>query len=407
MKITVLGDIMCEPAVLNPAKQSDGSYDFNPLFSQVKGMIAEAYYTIANLEMPLAGEEVGYTHSFYVFNAPDSMADAVKNAGIDLVSTANNHTFDRGMEGAVRTLKVLDDKGISHTGSYAPGTPREGAFYFEIDGTKFAVLAYTYGTNYNKNDWRNVLAEGEYAGTVNLLHPRSMGVYLPGVYRDPDWVDKAFKKIIPDEERRGRLKIWLGMQGNYPRADDNLVEEMMAPYMDQLQNDIREAKQKADVVIAYPHMGGQFNETPGAITRHVVGKCLEAGADAIMAGHSHCVQKMEMLGQVPCAYSIGNFSMCPYSSLMVQERLPGYGLAIHLYVEDKKIVKTTFSILKAVQKRGEQLISWPVDKLYPALKSEKERQKLLQEVTQIYTTVTGKAPGEEIIRGEYNFPAEI
>jgi poly-gamma-glutamate synthesis protein (capsule biosynthesis protein) len=178
----------------------------------------------------------------------------------------------------------------------------------------------------------------------------------------------------------------------------------MAPYMDQLQQDIREAKEKADVVIAYPHVGGQFNETPGAITRHVVGKCLEAGADAILAGHSHCIHKMEMLGQVPCAYSVGNFSMCPYSSLMVQERLPGYGLAIHLYVEVKKIVKTTFSILKAVQKRGTQLVSWPVDKLYPTLKSQKEKEKLLADVKQVYKTVTGKDAGEEIICKEYGFP---
>lgn len=403
MKLTFIGDIMCEPAILNAAKQPDGSYCFDALFEKVRSLFQEADHVTANLETPLAGEDVGYTHSFYQFNAPDSMADAIKKAGIDLISTANNHTFDRGMAGAVRTLQVLDAKGIPHTGSYAPGTPREGAAYFEINGTRFAVIAYTYATNYNVNpdDWRHVLAEGEYEGTVNLLRSQTETVYLPGVFKGDDWVDTTFKGMIPDEEMRGRLKILLGIPGNYSRSDDNLHPETMAPYMQQLQDDIREAKANADIVIVYPHVGGQFNATPGAITRHVVDKCLEAGADAILAGHSHCTHKMELRSAVPIAYSVGNFSMCPYSSLMVQERLPAYGLAIHLYVEDKQIVKTTFSILKGVQKKGTPLVSWPVDELYASLSSEKERAALEADVAAVYRIVTEKESEGQIIQREY------
>jgi len=404
MKLTFIGDIMCEPAILNAAKQPDGSYCFDALFSKVGSLFREADFVTANLETPLAGEEVGYTDSFYRFNAPDSIADAIKKAGIGLISTANNHTFDRGMAGAVRTLQILDEKGIPHTGSYAPGTPREGAAYFEVSGTKFAVLASTYSTNYNagENDWRNVLAEGEYAGTLNLLRSQKETVYLPGVFKGDDWVDKTFKDRIPDEELRGRLKILLGIPGNYGRSDDNLHPETMAPYMDQLQADIREARTKADVVIVYPHVGGQFNATPGAITRHVVEKCLEAGADAVLAGHSHCVHKVELRDGAPIAYSLGNFSMCPYSSLMVQERLPAYGLAVHLYVEDKKIRKTTFSILKGVQKKGTPLVSWPVDELYETLSSDKERAALEADVAAVYRTVTEKEIEGDIIRREYS-----
>lgn len=401
MKITILGDIMCEPAILRGAEKEDGSYDFDVIFSKVRERLHEADYCVANFETPMAGKEIGgYTGSYYVFNAPDSMAKAMKNAGIDLVSTANNHTYDRGMEGAVRTLRVLDEAGVAHTGSYLPGAERQGAYHFDIGDTHFAVIAYTYATNYNENDYRSVLAEGEYEGAVNLLRSQKANTYLPGVFRGDDWVDKLFKKWIPDEEKRGRLKIILGMEGNYPRSDDYLDEQMMIPYMEQLQGDIRAAKEKADVVIVYPHMGGQFNQKPGVFTQYVMNKCLEAGADAVLAGHSHCIHKMEINGKVPCAYSLGNVSMCPYSSLMVKERLPEYGLAVHLYIEDKQIARTTFSILKAVQKRGEALVSWPVDALYATL-SEKQQKLLEKDVRKLHRIVTDRDLGEEWLLKEY------
>ena len=370
-------------------------------FTQVKDLLAEADYVVGNLEFPMAGEDAGYTHSYYQFNAPDAYADAVKDAGFDLISTVNNHTFDRGMEGLIRTIQVLDQREIGHTGTWAPGTEREEAFYFDVDGTKVAVIAYTYATNYKAApDLRGVLAEGEYQGTVNLLRHQRGGTYLPGVYRGEDKIDKLTKKFL-DEEQRGRLKMILGKPGNYARSDDKVAEEAMAPYMEQLQQDIRKAREKADLVLCYPHMGGQFNTVPGKFSEYVTGKILEAGADAMLASHSHCIQKVELRGDVPCAFSMGNFSMSPNSSLMVPEALPGYGLAVHLYVEDKKIVKTTFSILKAVEKKGKLLVSWPVEKLYAELKSEKEKKQLEQDVAKLLMTITGKQPEGAIIAREY------
>lgn len=170
MKITFLGDIMIEPPVLKAAHRSDGSYDFYPVFEKAQSLLDEADMLVANLETPLAGPEAEYTKHHYAFNAPDAYADAVKKAGIHMVSTANNHTFDRGFEGAERTLRVLDEKGIGHHGSFLPGGEHPEAFYIEKGGVKVAVIAYTYGTNYSGSG-RQCLAEGEKAGTVNLLRP--------------------------------------------------------------------------------------------------------------------------------------------------------------------------------------------------------------------------------------------
>lgn len=70
MKITVIGDIMCDPSVLRASKKADGSYDFNSAFEKMRPMFDEADCVIGNLEFPIAGESAGYTDSFYDFNAP-------------------------------------------------------------------------------------------------------------------------------------------------------------------------------------------------------------------------------------------------------------------------------------------------------------------------------------------------
>lgn len=402
MKISFIGDIMCERTTLKTAKTRDG-YDFNPIFENVKDLFKESDFVIGNLESPMAGEEVGYSDSFYIFNAPDEYSDAIKNAGIGLVATANNHTFDRGMQGLIRTLKVLDEKGILHAGTVAPDEERPEACYFEVDGVKFAVIAYTYATNYEgeDGDWRRVLCEGEYEDTVNLLKPQEANTYLPGVWRGDDTIDKIFGKIVRDEERRGWIKKFFGKDSQYPRADDNIEQVWLDKYVSRLVEDIKKAKQKADIVIPYPHVGGQFNQKPGAMSRKVIDMCIEAGADAVMAGHSHCVQMAEYKDEKPCFYSLGNFSMSPISSLMLDEVLPAYNLCAHLYIEDKKIVKTTFSVLKIVEKRGKLMKSYPVDKLYETLKTEKQRRALINDVKKILDVVKGVAD-DEVIKKEYD-----
>ena len=399
MKITLVGDIMIEPPVLKAARQKDGSYNFDEVFAHAQGLLDEADFLVGNLETPLAGEAAAYTQEYYVFNAPDAYADAVKKAGFDVVSTSNNHTYDRGYDGLERTIRVLDEKGIGHHGTFLPGGEHPEAFYAEVDGCKIAVIAYTYGVNsVGGKRWKT---EGKYAGCVNLLRPETESIYQPGVFRGPTWVDKLFKKY--DGEKRGRIKKALGMAAQYPRADDRLDKKTMAPYVEQFQSDIRKAKEKADIVIFYPHVGGQFNPRPGAISEYVMDKGLEAGADAIIASHSHMVQKGEMRQGVPCMYSLGNFNMSPLSSLYMEEAHPDYALAAHLYVEDKKIVKTTFSITKVVETKGSQVCAWPVDEYVKTLKTQQEKETLEKNVRWVYKMVTGDELQGEVIRREYDF----
>ena len=336
MKITLLPDIMCEPPVLKAAKRRGGKYDFCGVFAHTKELIGESDYVIGNLETPLAGKEAGYTNTHICFNAPDEYADALIDAGVDLISTANNHTFDRGFEGMERTIRVLDQKGLAHTGSYLKGEERPEAYYFERGDMKIAVIAYTYGTNYGGSG-THCLAEGEYEGTVNLLCPQKSGTYLPGEFRSGDRVDRIFKRIpfIKDPNVPGKLKKTIGMTATYSRHDDRLEGKTDSGHIDKMQRDIRAAKEKADLVLFYPHVGGQFNVKPGAFTEFVFEKAIEAGADAVIGTHSHIPQKFEWKKSVPCAYCLGNFNMNPRSYLAMPEILTDYGYALHLFHDEK------------------------------------------------------------------------
>ena len=402
MKITFLGDIMIEPPVLKAAKRKGGKYDFSGVFAPAKALLQESDYVVGNLETPIAGKDAGYSKTHLCFNSPDEYVDALIDAGIDLVSTANNHTFDRGFEGAERTIRLLDEKGLAHTGSFVKGEERPEAYYFERDGVKYAIIAYTYGTNLGESGG-NCLAEGEYAGTVNLLCDQRLSSYLPGVYRGENKIERFFKRfpIIKNDTTIGKIEKLFRATTTYSRADDNTKDKIDTPFIAQMKDDIRKAKQKADVVLFYPHVGGQFNDKPGAFSEYVVEMAYEAGADAIIVTHSHIPQKAVIKNGVPISYCLGNFNMNPKSYLAMPEILTDYGYAIHIYVENKKIVKTTFSMMKNHIARDGQISSYPIDELYAKANSEKEKQKIEKTARYLYGRVTGKHLEGEIIRREY------
>lgn len=197
---------------------------------------------------------------------------------MDLTITANNHVFDWGYEGLVRTIRVLDEKGMSHTGTWEKGTDRQKAYYTDINETKVAVIAYTYSTNWKRG---KTLAEGELEGTVNLLRPQTEKAYLPGIVPKKNWIKKLLNfQGTKHAETVGRICELFGYPGNYARKDDLLNKELAAPYIAKMHADIRAAKEKADIVIFAPHIGGQFRNDPGEFSKFVIKNALEAGADA-------------------------------------------------------------------------------------------------------------------------------
>ncbi len=159
--LTAAGDCLMHNTQIWSGLQADGSYRFDSFFPEVKDLIAEGDYSSINFEAAMAGHESAYT-GYPLFNSPDAMAQTLKEAGFDLVVTANNHCLDRGAEGAIRTLGVLQQAGLDTLGTYQSEKDRHTYLIKEIKGVKVAYLAYTYGTN-------GIPLPNEYSFLINFL----------------------------------------------------------------------------------------------------------------------------------------------------------------------------------------------------------------------------------------------
>ena len=147
ISMSVIGDIMCHNSQYNDAYDSStGTYDFSYVFEDIKHYITSADISIGNLETTFAGKEKGYSN-YPRFNTPEALASNLKDLGIDVLSTANNHSMDTNYTGLVSTLKYLDQAGISHMGTYDSAEKQNQILIKEVNGIKIAFLAFTYGTN--------------------------------------------------------------------------------------------------------------------------------------------------------------------------------------------------------------------------------------------------------------------
>ena len=397
-KISFIGDIMCEPMLLKASKINKG-YNFDGVFEYIRDFLKESDYVVANLETPIAGEQLGFTSSLFEFNAPIEFLDALKDAGINLVTTANNHSLDRGIDGAENTLKNLKKKNISNTGMFLSKSERKEAEYIELSDTKIAIISYTYGTNYFNN--KIILSEdNDYL--INILRPQDDKYYKPYKFENKNIFQKAGRRFASyfSEEKRYYVLKYLGLTNNWARSDDVYSEKTISPYLYRLKDDIKIAKSKADIVIFCPHMGGQFNENPGKFTEYIVDKSIEYGADAIVASHPHVVQKYNEPNGIPCFFSLGNFTMSPNSDYLLYEDLPQYGIMAHIYIDNNTIVKKSFSIVKMIEKRRKQLQVFNISDLYK-ISSEKERINLIMDTKKIIQKVLGSCEVQPTIQDEY------
>ena len=146
-RITLLfvGDLMQHTEQIKAAKTSEG-YDYSDCFKHVKEEISRADIAIANLEVTMGGQPY---RGYPAFSAPDEFLYAIKDAGFDVLVTANNHCLDRGKKGLERTVLMLDSLHIPYAGTYVNSEERSRRYplMIEKNGFRIALLAYTYATN--------------------------------------------------------------------------------------------------------------------------------------------------------------------------------------------------------------------------------------------------------------------
>lgn len=147
LSLLFTGDIMQHDSQIAAAFDSKNErYDYKPCFEKIKPTLSAPDLTFGNLELTFGGLPYkGYPQ----FSAPDELLEALKDAGFDVLVTANNHCVDRGGKGLERTIDLLDSAHILHTGTFKDTLDWLNSYplMLEAKGFRLSLLNYTYGTN--------------------------------------------------------------------------------------------------------------------------------------------------------------------------------------------------------------------------------------------------------------------
>ncbi|WP_419741966.1 CapA family protein [Paraclostridium dentum] len=259
--ISAIGDIMAHDDQLKAQFDKDNNtYSFNNNFKYVKPYISNSDLAIANLETTLAGPKAKYS-SFPKFNSPDELADAIKDSGVDIVSTINNHTYDRGSDGVYRTLDVLNSKDLEHVGTQK-NDEDENFLIKDVDGVKLGITAYSYGQVYGSTTALNGL-------NIDYNDLNNLNIF------NSSYVDIAFNEI----------KDTLDVMNN----------------------------KESDLQVVILHWGDEYTRQPNEFQKELAKKLCDYGVDIIIGSHPHMVQPIEMIksdendNETLVIYSLGNF----------------------------------------------------------------------------------------------------
>jgi poly-gamma-glutamate synthesis protein (capsule biosynthesis protein) len=179
----------------------------------------------------------------YTFRSRPSNVKYLKQLGVDVAGLANNHIYDYGKNAFLDTLQNLKKAGIQTMGAGKNIAEAKEPVYLKIKGKTIALVAATRAEKY-------------------IMTPEA-GKISPGVFRT--YNDRQYVK------------------------------------------EIRKATKKADYVIAYVHWGTEYSTTLETAQIKQAKDYINAGADAVIGAHTHCLQGVGYYKGVPIIYSLGNF----------------------------------------------------------------------------------------------------
>ena len=333
-RLTFVGDIALDKPMLKAAKRrGNGNFDFSDVI-HTEDVFADSDLVIGNLETCFGGGH-RYNTKPYHYNSPDSFCRAIKDAGIGLVSTANNHCMDEGVNGLQRTLRQLDACGIDHSGTYAEET--EDRFLVkEINGVRIAF----YSLTFTVNTCLESLACDDLYRFVNVTG-------FPG--REQKKKNAVWRYAVKPKLRQTVKKLQKKSTIS-AHKESFRIEQIDPGWMQDIEKQIRKAKECSDLLVILLHSGGQFNIEPGEYSKYMMDRLCDLGADIIIGNHPHTVQRIENRDGKIVAFSLGGYCMSPSGEYLVRESLPEYSLACHIDIdENKKIAAYSVEILQSVE----------------------------------------------------------
>ena len=253
------GDVILHSPFLSTNKylKSDGTYDFHDMFRFIKDDYDAADFTVLNLETTI--NDTVYS-GYPIFRSPASIITALKDSSVDMCLIANNHIYDNGDHGYFCTVETLDEQNMIRLGGRKDTSEKDYVIQ-DINGIKIGFMNYVYAT-----------------GSGNSLQINAIPV------------NSATAPLIT-------TFTYDNFDDLYSRIEANLSEMEMAD---------------VDYTFAYIHWGNEYQLTESAPQREIAAKLCDLGIDALIGGHPHVVQPVDLLTssdnshQMICLYSVGN-----------------------------------------------------------------------------------------------------
>ncbi len=211
-------------------------------FGPIASVLTSADLAMVNLETAVTDRGTPEPKQFH-FRAPAAAFDAVRAAGVDVVTIANNHALDYGRVGLADTLDNARRAGVPAIGAGQNATEAYAPWVTSIRGTRIAFLAFS------------------------QVHELEFS-----------WA-----------------------------ARDDKAGEAMAGDLARATAAVRAARSSADVVVVYVHWGQEGNSCPTAEMRTFAAKMAEAGATVVLGTHAHLLLGDGMMGKTYVGYGLGNF----------------------------------------------------------------------------------------------------
>ena len=262
-KVLSIGDIMVHSPQLSGAYVPEtDNYDFSAFFKETSPYFKAVDLAVGNLEVTFGGTESGEYSGYPAFNTPDSLADVIKDSGLNFLLTANNHSYDTRLFGLKRTAQVLKSKGIEFIGTRE--TEQEEIYTVkEINGIKIGMADYTYETS-GSDSSRKYLNGSVISAEANNLITSFSYDRIEAFYSEAE-------TVISDMEAKG-----------------------------------------AEFIVFYIHWGNEYQTYPSTWQKSIAQRLSNLGVDIIIGSHPHVVQPVELIysedsqNTTVCLYSSGN-----------------------------------------------------------------------------------------------------
>ena len=278
----MVGDNLIHDKIYNYAYK-DGKYDFTSILTDIKEIVSKYDLAYYNQETILGGTEIGLS-SYPSFNSPYEVGDAMIDAGFNIVSLATNHTLDRGEAAILNSRNYWNSKkDVMAVGSYSSMDERNSTDIREVNGIKYTVLNYTYGTN---------------------------GISVPS---GKDYL----------------VNIW-PVNGTNPNNDSNYQK-----YKDTIKEDVDRVRDKVDLLMVAMHWGVEYQDTPNSYQEDMASYLSSLGVNIIIGTHPHVIQPVCYVNDTLVVYSLGNF-LSAHEVINMANRV-GLMTSVDITLDDGKI----------------------------------------------------------------------